>query len=339
MLECARRVWPLAAGKRIFLTGATGFVGKWMLEALLRANDEYGLGCKVSVLTRNPQAFIQAAPHLANHSIVTLLQGDVLNLDHLNRQSWDCFVHAATDVAAATSPSQHLDVFDVNVIGTRNVLELARKCQAEHVLLTSSGAVYGKVPSDLVLTPEDYPGAPSTLELSSGYGVGKRSAEWLASAYADCFNVPTRIARIYALVGPYLATDKHFAIGNFIGDKLAGRSIVLKGDGTPHRSYMYAADLAVWLWTILFQGQTRQAYNVGSDASLSLADVARKVASASGPSVDVQILKVAAPGGPVERYAPDITKARTDLDVSIHVAIEDAIERTLAWHRSSFNSQ
>jgi dTDP-glucose 4,6-dehydratase len=119
--------------------------------------------------------------------------------------------------------------------------------------------------------------------------------------------------------------DAHFAIGNFIADRLHHRPIRVRGDGSPVRSYLYASDLMVWLWTILFQGQSRRAYNVGSEEALNIASVAREVAAALPPEVDVNIASAAAAGGTVHRYVPCTARAREEL------GLRAAIGRTHAW--------
>jgi dTDP-glucose 4,6-dehydratase len=141
-----------------------------------------------------------------------------------------------------------------------------------------------------------------------------------------------KIARCFTFLGPYMQLDAHFAIGNFISDCLHHRLIRVKGDGSPVRSYLYASDLMVWLWTILFKGQSCRAYNVGSEKALNIAALAREVAAALPPAVDVNILSAATPGSaPLHRYVPCTSRAREELGLNTQVPLRDAVRRTAAW--------
>jgi len=323
------RDWRRLANRRVFMTGGTGFVGKWLLATLLHANARLGLACRVTVLSRNPREFAATFPHLALASGVDLIEGDVRTFTQPNG-TYDTVLHAATDVVAKSAPEA---TFDTCVDGTRRVLEFADRIGASNLLLVSSGAVYGRQPPELTGVPETYNGAPDPLLPTSAYGEGKRAAEWLAGALAARSSVQVKIARCFAFVGPYLPVDKQFAIGNFMGSALRQEDVVIEGDGTPYRSYLYAADMAAWLWAVLFRGRSGTAYNVGAEESLSIIQLARRVNELAGAHTGIQILRPPLAGSPAERYVPDTRRARAELGLPEALPLDDAIVRTLAWHR------
>jgi dTDP-glucose 4,6-dehydratase len=322
-------LWDELRGKRLFITGGTGFFGCWLLESFTWACDRLDLDAQVVVLTRRPEAFAQKAPHLAAHPSVQLLRGDVANFEFPEGR-FAHVIHAATETATS-GEANPLDVLDAIVAGTRRTLDFAVHAGADKFLLTSSGAVYGPQPPEIMHLPEEYVGAPATTDPRSAYGEGKRVAELLCAIYARQTGLQTKIARCFAFVGPYLPLDAQFAIGNFIRDALADGPIEVRGDGTAYRSYLNAADLAVWLWTILFRGESCRPYNVGSEQALTIAEAARQVAGSQHPAREVRIHGVPNPARPVQRYVPSTVRARTELGLTAVYGLADSIARTLAF--------
>ena len=316
--------WSALAGTRLFITGGTGFVGKWLLESLLWASERRNLGISATVLTRDPDRFHAESPHLAGHRAVALLRGHPHEFD-FPAGEFPFVIHAATTNA-----------FDLDVEGTRRVLEFARTHGARRLLLTSSGAVYGTQPPELTHIPEDYPGAPLTTDPASGYAHAKRASEFLCIAQARQHGFAALIARMFAFVGPYLPLDRNFAAGNFIRDALEGGTIRIKGDGTPCRSYLYAADLAGWLWTILLRGEPARPYNVGSGRSVTIEELARTVAKMTREETPIEIAGTPVPGTPPARYVPSVERAREELGLQPIVSLEEGVRRTYDWAREGF---
>ncbi|OGW41233.1 MAG: epimerase [Nitrospirae bacterium RBG_13_39_12] len=328
-------LWEDLRGKRLFITGGTGFFGCWLLESFAWANDNLDLKASTLVLTRNYDAFKKTAPHLATYPAIQFFIGDVRNFNFPEGE-FSHIIHAAATSAAATFHGEDPFVkFDTIVEGTRHTLDFAVQCNAKKFLMTSSGAVYGKQPFDMTHISEDYRGAPDPTDVNSAWGEGKRVAEFLCAYYPKKYGIETKIARCFSFVGPYLPLDIHYAIGNFIRDAINGGPIQVNGDGTPYRSYLYAADLVIWLWTILFKGESCRAYNVGSEEDITIAELANTVAQSFQKPIEVRIAKSPDPNRPPERYVPSTKRAQINLGVRQIVDLRAAIERTTKYHLSN----
>lgn len=275
--------WHKLRGKRIFLTGASGFVGTWLTESFEWANNHLGLCAQLTKIPRN-----------------SLPAGD-----------FDFGIHAAK-----------ADSFQADMNGTERILNFAAQRGVARVLFTSSGAVYGKLPTGMINVSEDYICAPE-----SDYAKAKLAGELLCANYG----FDAMIARMFAFVGPRLPLNLNFAVGNFIADVLHGRPVTIQGDGSALRSYLYAADLAIWLWTILLKGEPGRPYNVGSSEPVSISELARAVVENTRPRTPT----IMAASGAASTYVPSVERARTQLNLRSLVSLEEGIRRMYAWNLSA----
>jgi len=322
--------WRALAGARLFATGATGFFGLWWLSTVQQANRQLGTGIEVVALSRDPAAFAHRAPWLADDDAITLWRGDVRDF-HPPAGPFDHLIHGATETSRAAAAAPGI-LADTLVRGTSHLLALARNWGVTRLLYLSSGAVYGEPPADLACIPESYLGAPASRAEGAAYGLGKRVGEHLCLAHGAASEVEVKIARGFSFVGPGMVLEGHFAIGNFIDDALHGRAITLRGDGSPVRSYLYAADLVSWLLAILVEGAAGGIYNVGSDQPVRLDELARWVATTVGNGGPPVVLRREVEHHHV-RYVPEVRRAREELGLDVWTPLEEAIRRTAEWAR------
>ena len=314
-------------GRRLFLTGGTGFFGKWLTGSFLHLNNTFGLDASLTILSRDPRSFLACCPWLKTEAALNFVQGDIRDFQ-LPSEKYEFIIHAATEASVKLEQEDPAEMFDVIVAGTRRVLEFAAQTGAARVMLASSGAVYGAQPPEIDHMFETYHGTPQTA-----YGKGKVQAEQLCVEAGQQCGLAALLPRCFAFVGPYLPLDAHFAIGNFIRDCLADRPIVIQGDGTPLRSYLYAADLAEWLWTILLRGEHARPYNVGSGDAISIGDLAHLVRECAGTQNEIVVHGKKTEGSLPARYVPSVERAEKELGLTARYPLEEAIRRTLAWHR------
>jgi nucleoside-diphosphate-sugar epimerase len=322
-------LWSDLRGERVLITGATGFFGCWLLESFAWANRRLNLNAHAVAVSRRPETLAEKAPHLAADPSITQHAADIRNGNFPEGQ-FSHVIHAATEASAKLNTQAPSVMFDTIVDGTRHTLQFSAAHSVQRFLFVSSGAVYGKQPPHLPHVNECFEGGPNQLDRASAYAEGKRAAEMLCTL-AAAPKLEIAVARGFAFVGPYMPIDTHFAIGNFISDALRGGPIEVKGDGSAVRSYLYASDLTVWLWTVLFKGRSGCAYNVGSEDALNIAALAQEVAAALPHRIAVNTAATPPPGSPVHRYVPSTERARQELGLCAEVSLRDAIRRTHAW--------
>lgn len=336
VLENTKDLWLEIENKTIFLTGGTGFFGIWLLMSFVFINRKLKLNSNIIVLTRDKEKFLNKYNWISLYDEISYIEGDILNFKFVENDI-DYIIHAATEASVKLNDEEPLIMFETVVNGTKRVLEFAKLKNVKSFLLTSSGAVYGKQPVGIDNLSEDYIGGPIITDATSMYGEAKRMAELLCAVHYKLFNLPVKTARCYAFIGPFLELNSHFAVGNFIKDFLNNQDIVIEGDGTPYRSYMYSADLVIWLWTILFRGEVNTPYNVGSNIPISIAKLADLI-SKEDPSGNVKtIIKTPKSNKPNLRYIPNVDKALHNLNLKIYTSVENSIAKTIFFNKNILN--
>ena len=271
---------------KLFVTGGTGFFGK----ALLRFWEENPPNFdRIFILSRNPQKFKDKYSHLIHLNNISLVSGDIMDPDSFEVDSdIDIVLHAATDSTLGPMMSR-LEVFNQILKGTENVLEFCVKKSIKKLVYTSTGGVYGaQLESKKII--EDFNSCPDPIDPKSSHNIAKKACENLIAIYSEMYKFDYTIARCFSFIGEDLPLENHFAIGNFISAVLNNKDIIIRGDGTPFRSYMHQNDLAYVLNKFLTSKTNHKVFNVGSDEAISIKDLAHLIKKIGTYTGDINIL-------------------------------------------------
>jgi len=314
----------------IFLTGGTGFIGIWMLEALFFSNKNSNLNINVTVLTRDVEKFREKCHRPIEDYGFNFIQGDVTSFIY-PEGNFTHVIHAATDASAYLNENHPDVMYRTIVMGTNRVLDFSVEKKVRKFLFLSSGAIYGQQPWEMTHISEDWSGSLNCLDARNTYAEAKRSAEMLCAIYAKKHELNFTSARIFSTFGPFLPLDTHFAIGNFIKNSIEKKTITINGNGLPHRSGLYISETIIWLFYTLISGHASVAYNIGSDESFSIEEIAKKVSGTLGGN-DVVVLGKKDSGWNLGRYVPSVVRIKKELNVEQKIGFEEAVIRTAIWN-------
>jgi len=300
---------------RSLVTGGAGFVGSHLCEALLARGDEVVCVDNFYTGRRSNVAALAASANftLLEHDVNTPLALEV-----------DRIFHLACPASPVHYQRDRIWTIRTAVIGTMNVLELARTSNAR-VLLASTSEVYGS--AQVHPQVETYWGHVNPIGPRACYDEGKRCAETLAVGYADQHQVEVRIARIFNTYGPRMDLEDGRVVSNFVRQALCGDALTVYGDGLQTRSFCFVTDLVAGLIALCETPADPGPVNLGNPAEVTMIELAAAVLSATGATTPVQHL-AALPDDP-ERRRPDITKARQLLGWTPRVALADGLQATV----------
>lgn len=308
--------------KRLFITGGTGFIGRSLLDYLDESARMHGIDFQVDVLTRSRVAFLARFPEYAQLPWLTFIEGDLEYLPAMTARYSDV-VHAAADTHRSDDPIQWLDQL---MQGTKYVLDFACRAQASRLVFISSGAVYGQYTANA--TAEDARQAPLTTDVCSVYAQGKRIAEHLCSLYSSTGKIDCVIARCFSIMSRHIPFEGPYAAGNFLRDALdpLRMEIGIQGDGSVVRTYIDGRDMAHWVFTLLADGLSGEAYNVGSNLPISVLELAKLIGKEIAPQKPV-ICASGAINSERSIYIPCIRKANAlglTLETPLRLAVRSA---------------
>lgn len=319
-------------GRKFFITGGTGLIGRALVRALLRQRDLLGIE-QITLLSRNPERFRATKPEIANADGVRFIQGD-MSTGGWPQESFTDVIHGATDVNDLLVSDRLAYAWSI-VEGTKRILDYAERAGSERFLYLSSGAVYGPGPYPDAGIPETWPTAPALDTSATAYGQAKRYSEHLCALFAERTSVAVRVARIFSVIGPEVPLNSQYALGNFVRDVLNDNvdCLRVKGDGLASRSYMHINDVAAWLIAINERADRGETFNVGSGYEITIADLAMMIRSIAGSVKEVIVEGALADYGGRSRYFPDCGAIRTALGLGETVTIQRSIQELLAHNR------
>lgn len=326
----SRADWSLLGNAHLLLTGGTGFFGSWIIASFAAARAQ-GLPTQIelTVLSRDPERFLQLHPSLRTVKGLSFRRGDVasatipFNVTHI--------MHVATSEVDAGGSAKESPI----VTGTRHMLSEAKRVGAARFLFASSGAVYGRAPSQSPGTPDYSDNSVETALHSDAQltpaGLAKREAELLCREAAASRETETVIARGFNFCGPLFPLDGPYVVSTFLSAILNRLPIQVKSP-LAVRSFLDGRDFATAYWRLLARGRSGEAYNVGSDESVTmseLADFLRAVAWKT--SLHVPEIRASRVMQSADVFRPSIRKMRNELGWSPTVSLRESLLAQAQW--------
>jgi CDP-glucose 4,6-dehydratase len=313
-------------GRTALVTGADGLLGSWLSRALL--SD----GVRVIVIQRDEPA----VSGLELHGLVgrvNAVHGDIcdegLVARTLNEYEVDSVFHLAAQTLVGTANRSPRSTFETNVRGTWMLLEACRAHGVASVLVASSDKAYGRQ-ADLPYR-EHQPLAPTFP-----YDVSKAAADLIARSYWHTFGMPVAVTRFANLYGGG-DTNRSRLVPEAVGAALAGRSPVIRSDGSPERDFLYVEDAVsayLAIWRALLQGRAAgEAFNAGGGGPHRVDEVVALICRLAGGGLEPEIRGEGVPAGEIDRQWVDATKLRELTGWQPAVSLQDGLRATIEWYR------
>jgi len=326
------------AGRRILITGARGFLGRYFTEVFLRLNaDILRDPCEVVALD-NLRTSGELGAELPRDRNFAFVEHDIVQPFYPERKV-DFIIHAAGIASPYYYRKWPLETLEVATTGLKNTLELARK-HGSRLIFFSSSEIYGDPDPANVPTMESYHGNVSCLGARACYDESKRLGETLLRIYAEKFGVQGVIVRPFNVYGPGMQKLDYRVLPNFAAKVLAGEPVVVYGTGKQTRTFCYVTDAVRGFIGALLRGEPGEPYNIGAPSpEVSMLDLLETIRGAL-PHLQFEVRLAehpdSYPADEPQRRCPDLTKARLQLGYEPEVALEDGLRRFFGWAEDAY---
>ena len=277
--------WEKLSGKTIMISGATGMLGKCLIDFLMLKNATENAKIQIIALSRND---VRAKERFADYWDSELFQ--YISCD-VNKSIPECgqvdyIIHAASNTHPLQYSQDSIGTITSNVIGTKNMLDYAVAHGTQRFCFASSVEIYGENRGDVEKFDEKYLGYIDCNTLRAGYPESKRLGETLCNAYGQTYGLDFVIPRLSRVYGPTMLSSDSKAISQFIRKAAVGEDIVLKSEGNQRYSYTFVIDAVAGILYCLLLVEAVEAYNVADEKSdISLKDLAEYLAQIVGKQV------------------------------------------------------
>ena len=308
---------------KFLILGASGFIGSWITQTLLYANEKLNLNLKVTAVCRSKEKFFSRVSFTEGLNL-NLIKGDLNEIDIESLpidKSFEYILHTATSTTANLGDSR--ESLLSSAIGTRNIIEYLRgQEKISKFVHLSSGAVYGKLAQNKLHVEESQIIGDSLDE----YALCKLNIEKLIAEASDQGVIFGSNPRLFAFYGPHLPTDAHFAIGNFMHDAKYNKKIIVKGNPNTTRSYLYPTDLVSWILA-LWLNPPNYVTHIGSSKSITIRALANSVSKVYG-GVPIVFEN---PNQEESHYVPKTEIIEKNYGVSQKVSLDEGLVRWKNW--------
>lgn len=322
------------SGKTILIAGGAGFLPRYFLELIAYFNDHFhGDKCKVISVDNFLTGLPERSAHLENRKDFRFLVADIIEPLAIDGDI-DYIIHGASVASPPFYRKYPLQTINVNVLGTRNLLELALHKKAKSLVYLSSSEVYGDPSPDAIPTPESYKGNVSCTGPRACYDESKRLAETLCVAYHQEFSLPVKIIRPFNVHGPGLSLQDGRVTPDFIRDALKNEPITILSDGKATRSFCYISDAVEAIFMILLSDADGEVFNVGSGEEITIETLARTINNLFDGKPGIRFAKSAdqhyLTDNPLRR-CPDLSKINQHFGWSPKIGLTEGLLRTIRW--------